>query len=190
MTALPISDLKIRKLTIADVHALMAAGTLEEKAPYELIDGVLVEMASDGFPHLSLRSALATALLQSPGLGAYTVLIDAPLILSDISAPEPDIYVYNKGIAYHDLRGPDILLVIEVAESSLERDLRLKAPLYAKHGVREYWVFDLARRLVRIHRAPGDDGYVSVQTLSFDEELACEMIPELRLVTSKLALIR
>lgn len=62
-----------------------------------------------------------------------------------------------------DLRGPDVLLVVEVADSSLSYDLLVKAPLYAAHGVREYWVVDAVRQTVRVHRDPAAGIYADVE---------------------------
>ena len=75
---------------------------------------------------------------------------------------EPDVAVFDASIETHNARGVDLLLVVEVASSSIGFDLRVKAPLYASFGVRDYWVIDAMRSTVRVHRNPVDGRYLDV----------------------------
>ena len=76
------------------------------------------------------------------------------------------------------MRGPDLLLVIEVADSSLGYDLRVKAPLYAHHGVREYWVVDAVRETIRVHRAPESGTYTDIEEYEAQDAIAALLLPE------------
>ena len=76
-----------------------------------------------------------------------------------------------------DLRGPDLLLVIEVSDSSLAYDLRVKAPLYARHGVPDYWVVDAVRETIRVHRAPADGAHTDVEEYEAHDSVAALLLP-------------
>lgn len=89
---------------------------------------------------------------------------------------EPDLAILPRGSMIRDVRGPDILLVVEIADSSLSYDLRVKAPLYAQHGVREYWVVDAVRRTVRVHRDPRDGTYRDVEEYDADVAISPALV--------------
>jgi Uma2 family endonuclease len=89
------------------------------------------------------------------------VRVQAPFGASDVSEPEPDIAIVANG-DYLDEHPRRAYLLIEVADSSLQDDRRIKGPLYAAAGVPEYWIVDLVAGAVEVHREPGSDGYASV----------------------------
>jgi Uma2 family endonuclease len=92
--------------------------------------------------------------------------------LSEYHEPEPELFVFREGIRVNDVRGPDLALVIEIAYSSLTFDLKIKAPIYAEHGVREYWVVDVENRRTLIHRLSADGAYGEPQPIAFDAPLS------------------
>jgi Uma2 family endonuclease len=91
---------------------------------------------------------------------------------------EPDLMLYPRTFK-PQLSGGDVTLLIEVSDDSLPRDLGLKAAIYADHGVRDYWVVDVAARRVIVHRDPTDEGYRSVERFEADAEVAALSAPEL-----------
>ena len=91
---------------------------------------------------------------------------------------EPDFIVFSRAKRLADLRGPDVLLAIEVADSSLDYDLRRKPLGYAIFGVRELWVIDAARRIVHRHADAGPDGYSDVRVYASHERLTPRDAPE------------
>ena len=151
------------RLTVDQVYELTAAGVFAENDNFELIDGEIVPMAAAKADwHAIMTSRLTRALAR--GLPDHLRLFVEPSVtFSPVRLLEPDLAVWTKGGMPRQVRGPDLALVIEVADSSLGYDLRVKAPLYAEHGVRDYWVVDAVRQTVRTHRAPADGRYTDVR---------------------------
>jgi Uma2 family endonuclease len=167
------------RLSVDDVYALTAAGVLAENERMELIDGEVVPMAAAKANwHSMMEARLNRGIVR--GLPDQLRLYPAPSItLSPGTLLEPDLVVLPKGSLIREMRGPDLLLVVEVADSSLSYDCRVKAPIYASYGVREYWVADAVRQTVRVHRAPTRSGYDDVEEFDPDVTITPVTIPEL-----------
>ena len=150
------------RLTVDEVFELTAAGVLREGENFELIEGEIVPMAA---AKANWHDRMATKLIRAfvRALPDHLRLhVEASVALDANTLVEPDLAVWQVGGQLRDVRGTDLMLVIEVADSSLGYDLRIKAPLYARHGVREYWVVDAVRETIRVHCDPGEDGYADV----------------------------
>lgn len=159
------------RFTLDDVFEMMRIGALDPDAKVELIDGELVEMSPQNSPHMYARHAIGRRLIRELGDGVY-VHIEGTLRLAPRTAPSPDIFLHSASIRAEDVRGPDVLLLIEIADSSLTRDLRAKAALYARHGVPDYWVVDAVGRRIFVHRSPTPDGYEEVIEVPTGGEIA------------------
>src|SRR5579872_3333170 len=137
-----------------DVLRMMKAGLLLEGGKFELIEGEIIDMPSEGDAHLALKVALnrflARALPDAIGL-----VPDGTLRLGEADWPEPDLYLYPASMQPGAVRGPDTLLVVELSDSTVAHDLNRNAELYRRHGVREYWVVDLNRRVTHVQREGG-----------------------------------
>jgi Uma2 family endonuclease len=178
-----------RPFTLDDVFEMMRIGALDPDAKVELIDGAVIEMAPEGMPHVRAKMQLAMSLMSRAG-DAVRVVIDSTLRLSSTSAPDPDLYLYGAELALDSLDGASVGLVIEVSGTSLARDMSKKAEIYARHGVRDYWVVDVAARKIIIHRDPRDGAYSSLFTALADEAVAPLAFPDLPLRLSDLPVIR
>ncbi|MEO0982942.1 MAG: Uma2 family endonuclease [Pseudomonadota bacterium] len=172
----PLDEFGYRKWTVTDIRALIDQGLMDHQDPYELIDGVLYEMPSEGFDHVDLKNLLAEWLIKHPQLRGLRVIVDSTLYLSETNAPDPDIYVYPRDIPLRELKGSDVRLVVEVANSSLRKDQVLKAPLYERFGVQEYWILDLETRTFEVRRLSSDGTYGEAETVSADGRIACGSI--------------
>jgi Uma2 family endonuclease len=154
---------EIHRLTIEEYHQLIASGGLEEGTRVELIDGLVVDMSPRTPQHENAIQWLIDWLVRNLDHACFQFRIAGSLTLGR-SEPEPDVAVLRR-------RPPVIahptgaLLVIEVAVSSRDRDLHTKPQVYAPY-VPEYWVIDLERRCLVIHRDPSDGAYQDVQTLA------------------------
>ncbi len=149
---------------------MVEVGLLRPNQPVELIDGVLVEMASEGWLHVDVKARLNHWLvLNAPA--TLRVIPDSTLHLPPHDAPEPDSYIYPADIPLKDLLGPNVLLVAEVAQSSLEYDTKYKPMLYGSFGIQEYWVVDLVNHQLIVHRQPRADGYAIVSRHKADESV-------------------
>ena len=91
---------------------------------------------------------------------------------------EPDFIVFARTTRLADVKGPDVLLAVEVADSSLDYDLHRKPLVYAAFGVRELWVIDAARRVVHVHQSAGPDGYADVRRCGPDARLVPRHAPD------------
>lgn len=162
------------RLTRDVIAQLSPIGFLPEK--YELVEGELVSKMSQGLPHRIAMMALLNWMMQTWG---YRFLQDQATIDvapedNPTSEPEPDVAALN--VPLDSLQGnpqPDQLeLVVEVAASTAAYDLTTKAGLYARAGIAEYWVLDITRRLLHVHRDPAGDGYRTVQAYLPEQSLA------------------
>jgi Uma2 family endonuclease len=159
------------RFSLDDVLGMQVAGILDEDVKRELIGGEVIDMPSEGAAHMRCRFLL-TRLLNRSLPDEFMVAPDATLKLSDYNAPEPDIYIYRADVRLEDLTGSDVILAIEIADTSLTRDLGLKNELYARYGVQEFWVIDVNTRRTYVHRNPGPEGYRDGMTVEPDQVLA------------------
>jgi Uma2 family endonuclease len=158
-----------------EVLQMQAAGVLDEDGRFELIDGEIIDMPSEGETHLTLRIRLTRYLSRSlPDEIALTP--DGTLRLGDKDWPEPDFYLFPASMRVSEVRGPDLLLVIEISDSALAHDLKRKAELYRRFGVREYWVADVNAGVTHVHRL---DGAWPAAPVPFAAPLAPSLIPGL-----------
>ena len=123
----------------------------------ELIEGQVIDMAAMKSPHAIAIDLIDTAL--RPGFGKdYYIRQQKPFVISDISEPEPDIAVVPGSIRdYADAHPTTALLIVEVADTSLRYDRKVKGSLYAKAGIAEYWILNLHNRQLEIYRDPVAD---------------------------------
>lgn len=169
-----------RRFTSRDLQSMERAGILHPDERVELIDGEIFSMAAKTPRHNDLCAALVELIADHrPGDVSFTM--EPALQLSEHYEPEPDIVLFPRPLRVSEVDGPSVLLVIEVAVSSLSYDMDVKAPRYATHGVRECWVVDERRLVTHVHRDPGPDGYRSIVTVGADAELSPLLVPALRL---------
>jgi len=171
-----VHTLPRRKFTGADVERMIETGILTDEDRVELIGGDLIDMGKQGKPHW--RSvARIVAWIQRRLPPHLIVASQGPLRLAPFEEPEPDGFIYPDAMDVNDVKGPDTLLVIEVADSSLIKDTKIKAPQYARHGVREYWIVDISSRVTLVHRLI-DEIYAKPTPIPFTAELTVPAIPE------------
>jgi Uma2 family endonuclease len=149
----------------------------------ELIRGVLVKMSPQYAPHASTVQKL-TQLLAVRVQGRFSLRIQLPLALSDDSEPEPDAAIVPLG-DYETEHPTSALLVIEVADSSLQQD-RGKAEVYASAGVGEYWIVNLGARTVEVYSSPEGDRYAEVRTLRVGDALRPAALPDVSIAVAEI----
>ena len=161
------------RFTVADYHRMAHAGILGEGDRVELIDGEIIEMSPIGSRHAACVNRLTRLLVTKLGDRAV-VAVQNPVRLSDLSEPQPDFAVLRpRQGAYADRHpGPaDILLLIEVADTSLPVDEQVKAPLYAMAGIPELWIVDLGGRSIEVLLDPTEQGYRTAQRVRGTEAI-------------------
>jgi len=158
----------------------IVAGILDEDDRVELLDGQIVEMTPIGGRHSACVYRLSNLL--SRRMGANTgVSTQNPVVLAERWEPQPDLAVLRRppgasGAWLPEAR--DVLLVIEVADTSLERDRDLKIPRYAAAGIPEAWLVDLDGDAIKVCREPGPEGYRDVGTVTRGATLRPLLLPE------------
>lgn len=171
------------KLSIADYHRMGDAGILHPTARVELIEGEIIDMAPIGSLHASVVATLAELLVVQVR-GRAIVFTQNPVTLPPNSEPQPDIALLKpRTDRYRDALplAADTLLVIEVADTTLQYDREVKMPLYARHGIPEAWLFDLRGGTVNVYLEPGDAGYGKGLRRQRHETIAPTLLPEVRL---------
>lgn len=173
--------------TTAELVRLTELGVFTAEDKFELIGGEIVPMSPVGRRHEVVAELLETRMreLCSP---SRRIVNERQLNLADDTYTEPDILVRPAGILTTDLRGSDVLLVVEVAVTSLEYDRSTKAALYAAHGVREYWVVDASTLATRVHRHLSATGYGDITELAGEDVLTPLLAPELAVRLADLAI--
>ena len=171
--------------TLDDIERLVQAGVFKDTDRLELIGGELVPMSPKGNHHEHLRTEL-TFVLTKLCPEHLRVAAEPQFNLAEDEYRQPDLLVYPADIRVHDVRGDIALLVIEIADSSLEHDTGAKAATFAKYGVCEYWVIDAKTRVTQVFRNPKPDGYASRSKKTAQSKLTSKKVPELSIVLAKL----
>jgi Uma2 family endonuclease len=170
-----------RNFSRRDYDNMIRAGILGEDERLELIGGRIVVMSPEGPLHAGAIDLCAEVLRRAFAAG-HTVRVQHPLAVDPDDEPEPDIAIVRGGPRDHLADHPhEAVLVVEVAESSLETDRREKARLYARAGFADYWIVNLIDRRVEVHRDPTPAGYRRVVSFGAGDELAPLAAPTARI---------
>ncbi len=167
-----------RRFTVHEYHRMAQAGILHEDDRVELIEGELIEMAAIGTRHFTCVNGLNRLLVRSVGDEAI-VSAQNPVRLDEYGEPQPDLAVIRP----RDYRGSlpmpeDVLLLIEVSDTTHAYDREVKLPIYARKGTREAWVVDLNAGAVERHAEPSPDGYRLTARAGRGEALTSVALPK------------
>ena len=174
---------KKRGFSADDYRFLGILGILDEDDRIELIDGEIVIMSPIGSKHVACVNAVSSELLKTAS-GRAIVSTQNPIRLGDNSEPQPDIALLRPRDDFYAEAHPapdDILLLVEVADSSLERDREKARDTYAKHGIPELWIANLRDEVVERHRNPTPDGYEDVRVFNRGDTISPELLPDVEL---------
>ena len=184
MATIPFAAPSRRLITVDAFHRMGETGILGPADRVELIEGEIIDMSPIGVLHAAIVDALVRFFSRCAGESAF-IRCQNPLRLDDLSEPEPDLAILRPRADFYTTAHPgpaDVLLVIEVADTSLAYDLGTKVPLYARHGIPEVWVIDAATRRTRVFRQPvggreagrpTDGRYATEVSVEPHEPLAC-----------------
>ena len=159
-----------RAFTITDVERMVEVGLIPPDERLEIIGGEIVPMSPKGNRHERMKVALNLLWGRACPEG-FAFAPETALRLDKYTYLEPDFVVFDRRVALGSLTGPDVLLAVEVADSSLGYDLGRKAQVYAAFGVRELWVVNAARRVAHVLINAGPEGYASVGKRRASERL-------------------
>jgi Uma2 family endonuclease len=170
-----------RRFTRDEYHRMAEAGVLREDDRVELLDGEVVVMSPIGGPHTACVKRLNRLLQRRVGDLAI-VSVQDPVELDERSEPQPDVALLRPRDDFYEFvtapRPEDVLLAIEVGDTSVKFDREVKAPLYARAGVAELWLVDLPASEVQVCRRPGEKGYCEVTVLRRGDTLSPAALPD------------
>jgi hypothetical protein len=181
--------LKTHRFTVDEYHRMGEAGIFSEDDRVELLAGEIVEMSPIGPLHAGTVDRL-NALFSSRLGGEVIVRVQNPLLLrTEDSEPQPDVVLLRPRPDFYARSHPetqDVYLVIEVADTSVVADREVKLPIYARAGVPEVWLLDVATQRLEVYRHPIPDGYQDVRSLQRGESVTPQVFPQLVLTVDAL----
>ncbi len=152
------------RLDVDAYYKMAEAGILTHDDRVELIDGEIIDMNPIGSPHAGKTNRLARLFAKTAAEGSVLTSVQNPLRLDAYNEPEPDLMLLRPRADDYETSHPgvaDVFLLVEVSDSSLAYDRGRKLALYAKFGVAEVWIVDLAGAAVEVYRGPKEGGYSS-----------------------------
>ncbi len=172
-------EVKRRRFSVHDYHRMGEAGILHEDDRVELIEGEIVEMTAIGTRHFSCVNGLTRMLVMKVGDEAI-ISVQNPVRLNEYTEPQPDLAVIRPRDYRESLPEPDdVLLLIEVSDTTLAYDRGIKLPLYARAGIREVWIVDLPNETIEPYTSPSGDGYRRVEQMRRGQTLESILLPGL-----------
>lgn len=175
--------LKRYHFSVAEYHRMAETGILTTDDRVELIEGEIIEVSPKG----SLHSGCVTALTEfcfEKAKAEATVWVQNSLRLNDFSEPEPDIALLKRRDDHYRRANPtpdDVLLVVEVSDTTIAYDRGVKVPLYARSGIREVWIVDLTREKIEIYTRPEGGSYGQLREAGRGETVSPQAVPSLTL---------
>ena len=167
-----------RRFTVEEYHKMGEAGVFGEGDRVELIDGEVVEMNPIGWRHARSVRRLNVRLVRAAG-DRYAVGVQDPITVSEHGEPQPDLVLHEEPPPGRLTRPEEVLVLIEVSDSTLQYDRSVKLPRYARAGIPEVWILDLQGGSVERYNDPREDEYRRTERARRGEGLASETLPEL-----------
>jgi Uma2 family endonuclease len=159
---------RTHRLTVDEYYRMAEVGLLAPDARVELIEGEIIDMPPIGSRHALTVDLFSERLIEVAKRSAL-VRTQGALRLGVLSEPQPDIALLKRQVERYAQSHPtaeDVLPIIEVSDTTLRFDREVKASLYARHGIPEYWIVDLSRHRLHMLRDPGEGQYAEAFTLA------------------------
>ena len=151
--------LPYHRWSLAEYHQMAQIGLLDETDRVELIEGELIDMAPIGSKHAFRVDSIARALQLAAGT-SFLVRVQNPILLGEHSEPQPDIAVVkDKNYSAAHPCAEDVLVIVEVSDTTLAYDRDVKLSLYARHGIPEVWLLDVNAGELTVYREPAEGQY-------------------------------
>lgn len=176
------------RVSVEMYQRMISAGVLTRKARVELIEGEILEMAPIGTRRAAFVARLHELLAAAVAKRAIVTSAGA-VVLGAWSEPGPDLMLLRPRTDYYAAAHPgaaDVLLLVEVSDSSLVFDGSRKRLLYARYGIDEYWIVNLPERMLEVYRTPSAQGYAERLELRTGESAAPQAVPEVQIALSDL----
>ena len=176
------------RFTVDDYYRMIDFGMLKDVEKAEIIEGELIKQMPIGKRHAACVKKLDELLRDELGK-SVTYSVQDPVWLDEFNEPQPDVALLKRRDDFYSGKKPsaeDVLLLIEVSDSTLDYDRNRKIPLYAKHEIPEVWLINLINRTIEIHFQPRDYSYNIVKVLRRGEQVKSEILPNLSLMVDKI----
>jgi Uma2 family endonuclease len=176
-------------VTIHEFGRMVDAGVFGADDRVELIEGHIVDMSPIGSLHQACVDRLTAAFAPLSTAGRAILRIQGSFVATDISQPQPDVALIRPRDDYYAGAHPrpqDMLLVVEVADSSLRYDRWTKLPLYARAGVAEAWLVDLRSQEIEVATGPSEEGYRRSIRVDRDGTVAPTAFPDLTIAVARI----
>ena len=176
------------RFSVADYYRMAETGVLRPDARVELLDGRIIDMSPIGPFHGGVTKRL-NQFFTKLSKGRWIVSVQDPLHLDEHSEPQPDLMLLKLAADDYTSRHPgpnDVLLLIEVADSSLVFDREEKLPAYGRAGVAEVWILNLPSKTIEVYREPHFAGYGSNKTLRSGDKAVPLAFPDVAVDVSEL----
>ncbi len=172
--------LPLRLITVEEYHRMAEVGILQPDEKVELIAGQIIsKMSPQGSSHAAAITR-TNRLFGKSLIANVLVRLQLPIILNNVSEPEPDIALVKADPLDYDDGHPtaeDVYLIVEIAHSTLKSDIKVKAKEYARSGIEDYWVLDLNRRQLYVYRKPTEEGYQQEMILQENDSVKLIKFP-------------
>ena len=184
----PAAMLEPWRFTVDQYYAMAKAGILKKEDRVELIDGVIVAMAPIGNRHLATTDRCTKIFIEAVG-GRAIVRVQGSVTFDDRTMPEPDLALLKPRDDFYasEAAGPgDVLLIVEVSDSSLDYDRGEKLALYARFGIPETWIAALPEQTLEVHTEPDGDEYKRKRIYSPGDTISPGCFPDIALPVSEI----
>ena len=178
-----VVSIERRHFTVDEYHRMAETGIISDDERVELLEGEIWRMSPIGSRHAACVNRLTKLIERFAGDSAI-VSVQNPVLLYDDSEPEPDVALLRPRNDFYAGGHPgphDVLLVVEVADTSQEKDRAVKVPLYMRAGIPEVWLVDLVKGVVEVYTRSENETYEAAKIYARGEYVEAETIPGLRL---------
>ena len=175
-----LTETVTKKLFTRDeYHRIWDAGILPEEGRFELIRGEIIEMPPAKPPHSGRVNRLNHLFMSRLG-ETVIVSVQNPAIIDDFSEPSPDLTLLKPREDFYTSKHPlpeDVLLAVEISHTTVRYDSKIKAPLYAEAGIREYWQLDVKKEVLVVRTQPAEGGYLRTEVLLRGQTVRLQALP-------------
>ncbi len=176
------------RFTVDDYYRMIDLGMLKDVERAEIIEGELIKKMPIGKRHAACVKKLDELLRDELGK-SVTYSVQDPITLDEFNEPQPDVALLKRRDDFYSGKQPmaeDVLILVEVSDSTLDYDRNRKIPLYAKHEIPEVWLINLTNETIEIHSQSRDYSFNIVKILRRGEILQSEILPELKLAVDEI----
>ncbi|MCF3645440.1 Uma2 family endonuclease [Planktothrix agardhii] len=169
-----------RYFTVEDYQKMGEVGVFKADENNELVAGEIIKMSPIGKRHAACVNRCNHLFYQILG-DQILISVQNPIQLNNLSQPQPDLVLLQPRPDFYEERHPqpsDIILLIEVSDTTIDFDQQVKIPLYCQSDIQEVWLIDLNQNIVRVYRTPTANGYQSIQFFTVEQTLTLAAFPE------------